>query len=88
MTQRPTLLESLHSPELERILPRLVSYADRRLRRIGWAEGRDHKPAATEPEELVADAVDAALSGKRVWPDDLDLATFLEGITSNEVQHR
>jgi len=65
-----------------------VTYAERRLRRIGWAEGRDHKPAAGEAEDLVSDAVEAALSGARVWPEDMDLETFLVGVMWSQAEHR
>jgi hypothetical protein len=65
------LIEALRSHELEAMLPRLVAYAARRLHRIGWAEGRNHIPAAGDAEDVVADAVEAALAGKHVWPDDM-----------------
>jgi DNA-directed RNA polymerase specialized sigma24 family protein len=88
MPPPPKLVEALHSKEFEEILPRLVAYAARRLRRYRWAEGEDHRPAAAEAEELVNDAVDAALSGKRVWPDDMSLETFLAGVMWSQLEHR
>jgi DNA-directed RNA polymerase specialized sigma24 family protein len=88
MPAHPTLVEALHSREFEAILPELVAYAARRLRRIGWGEGHDHRPSGAEAEELVAEAVEVALSGKRVWPNDLDLKTFLEGVMWSQVEHR
>jgi DNA-directed RNA polymerase specialized sigma24 family protein len=88
MPPRPTLVEALHSREFEAMLPWLVASAERSLRRVGWAEGKDHIPAGAEAEELVSEAVEAALSGKRVWPDDLELHVFLAGVMRSQVEHR
>jgi DNA-directed RNA polymerase specialized sigma24 family protein len=88
MPPPPKLVEALHSKEFEEMLPRLVAYAARRLRRYRWAEGDDHRPAAAEAEEVVSDAVEAALSGKRVWPDDMSLETFLSGVMWSQLAHR
>jgi DNA-directed RNA polymerase specialized sigma24 family protein len=88
MPPPPKLVEALHSIEFEEMLPRLVAYAARRLRRYRWAEGEDHRPAAAEAEEVVSEAVDAALSGKRVWPDDMSLEAFLLGVMWSQLANR
>jgi DNA-directed RNA polymerase specialized sigma24 family protein len=79
--------EALHSPAFKAALPGLVAFAARRLRRAGWAEGRDHLPSAAQAEEVVNEAVALLLSGGRSWPDDLDFKAFLRGVIRSLVSN-
>jgi DNA-directed RNA polymerase specialized sigma24 family protein len=85
---RPSLTQAINSPAFLAVLPRLVAYAARRLRRVGWAEGVDHLPSAAEAEEVVNDALVSCLSGDRVWPRELALETFLRGVIRSQVSHQ
>jgi hypothetical protein len=84
---RPTLHQALFSPEFGAVLGRLIAYAGRRLRRVGWPEGRDHLPGAAEATEVVDAAIDSCLSGARVWPEGVPLEGFLRGVIRSVVSH-
>jgi hypothetical protein len=62
------------------MLPVLLTHAVRRLRRAGLAEGSWGRPSAAEAQGVVNQAIELALSGKRVWPDDLDFEGYLKGL--------
>lgn len=85
---RPTLSEALASADWETLLPLLVADALRRLRRPGHRRLREGLSPRAAAEELVQNAIASALSGRRVWPDDLDLLTFLRGLLWSEVGHK
>lgn len=80
MTQRPSLEKAFAEADWNVLLPALLTHAHRRLARVGMSEGRRKKPAAAEAQEMVNDAIELALSGKRVWPDDIDFETYLKGL--------
>ena len=40
------LRAALREADWEALLPRLVAYAERRLRRVGWILGEDEEPSA------------------------------------------
>jgi hypothetical protein len=59
----------------------LLGYAANRLRRVGWAAGRDEEPSKLSVEQLVNMAVEACLDGSRTWnPETVDFPGFLRGI--------
>lgn len=75
------LRQALRDAHWEALLPGLLGYAANRLRRVGWASGRDTEPSRLSVEQLVNSAVEACLDGSRVWnPDAVDLAGFLRGV--------
>ena len=79
MTNR--LREELRKADWEALLPNLLAYAANRLRRVGWAAGRDVEPSKLSVEQLVNTAVESALDGTRNWdPNAVDLPGFLRGI--------
>ncbi len=82
----------MHSPTellaiLEEATPRLVAYAARRLRRVGWAEGDDDIPSAVQAEEACANAIVSFLDGTRSWPEDVGVETLLYGIIKSQIFH-
>ena len=80
---KPTvdLRMALREANWEAILPGLVAYAATRLRRVGWAAGRDVQPGRLSVEDLVNRAVETCLDGTRHWdPSAVDLPGFLRGV--------
>jgi hypothetical protein len=76
-----TLRQALREADWEALLPRLLAYAAVRLRRVGWAGGRDVEPSRLSVEQLLNSAVEACLDGSRAWdPTAVDLPGFLRGI--------
>jgi hypothetical protein len=78
----PSLLKALADADWERLLPRLASYAERSLRRVGWAQGKDREPNRMSVMEAVNEGVQRALDGRRRWNDDSppELEAFLCGV--------
>lgn len=75
------LQQALQKADWEALLPGLLTYAAARLRRVGWASGRDTEPSRLSVEQLVNSAVEACLDGSRTWnPDAVDLPGFLRGV--------
>lgn len=75
------LRQALRDVDWEAILPGLIGYAAHRLRRVGWAAGRDEEPSKLSVEQLVNMAVEACLDGSRNWnPENVDLPGFLRGV--------
>lgn len=63
------------------MLPRLAVYARIRLRRLGWAEGRDEEPSAMSAKKLVNMAIERFFDDRRAWnPDAVDFETFMRGV--------
>jgi len=73
---------ALRGADWEAILPRLLAYANRRIRRVGWYRGVREEASAMSAEELVHTAIDRCLDGSRTWNGDgpLDLERFLCGV--------
>jgi hypothetical protein len=73
---------ALREADWEALLPRLVAYAERRLRRVGWIVGKDEEPSAMSVEEVINDAIDRCLTGSRTWgtDDPPELGAFLCGV--------
>ena len=69
------------------MLPRLVAYAARRLRRAGWGDGRDYAPAGSEAEDVVHKAILSCFLGKRPWPPGMPLERFLLGAIKSVAYH-
>ena len=75
------LQSALRDADWETLLPSLVAFAARRLRRAGWGAGRDEEPSRLSVEQLVNTAVEHCLDGTRAWdPAAVDLAGFLRGV--------
>lgn len=75
------LRQALRDADWEALLPGLLGYAANRLRRVGWAAGRDEEPSRLSVEQLVNMAVEACLDGSRSWnPDAVDFPGFLRGV--------
>jgi len=73
--------------DLPAMMPRLVAYAARRLRRAGWVDGRDCAPRASDAEDIVQKAILSGLTGKRVWPEGMSLERFLLGAIKSVAYH-
>lgn len=75
------LRQALRDADWEALLPGLLGYAANRLRRVGWAAGRDEEPSKLSVEQIVNMAVEACLDGSRSWdPERVDFPGFLRGI--------
>ena len=75
------LRKALREADWEALLPGLLAYAASRLRRVGWASGRDVEPSKLSVEQVVNMAVEACLDGSRSWnPDAVDFPGFLRGV--------
>jgi len=75
------LRKALREADWEKMLPNLLAYAARRLRRMGWVNGRDEEPGPMSVEQLVNTAIEHCLDGTRTWDStSVDLAGFLRGI--------
>lgn len=76
-----SLREALRKADWEALLPGLLAYAAARLRRVGWAAGRDTEASRLSVEQVVNSAVEACLDGTRTWdPAAVDLPGFLRGV--------
>jgi hypothetical protein len=74
------LHRALRDVDWEALLPKLFAYARRRLRRMGWASGRDTEASKMSVEQLVNTAIERCLDGSRTWdPKAVDLEGFLRG---------
>jgi DNA-directed RNA polymerase specialized sigma24 family protein len=73
---------ALREADWEALLPRLVGYAERRLRRVGWIVGKDEEPSPVSVEDVINDAIDRCLTGSRTWntDDPPELGAFLCGV--------
>lgn len=78
-TPCPSLLKALSEADWELLLPRLTAYAEQRLRRSGWASGRDQEPNRISVMETINVAVERCLQGTRRWNEDNppELGAFL-----------
>jgi hypothetical protein len=76
------LRTALREADWEALLPRLVDYTERRLRRLRWVVGRDEEPTAVSVQEMINDAIDRCLTGSRTWnaDDPPELGAFLCGV--------
>lgn len=76
------LATALRDADWDKILPQLVDYADKRLRRLGWAKGANTLPSAAEATQLVDEAIVRSLAGDRRWNEDdpPELVAFLCGV--------
>jgi hypothetical protein len=82
------LIEAIATADLESMLPRLATYAEKRLNRVGWfssAKLQNHKMNA---QELVDLAIERCVAGKRHWKKQsgyTDLESFLRGVIKSLV---
>lgn len=75
-----TAADAVRSADWSALMPNLVAFARRRLRRCGWGETRESVASVVTAEELVARAIEYALDGSRVWdPAAVDFAGFMRG---------
>ncbi len=87
LTERKPLEQAIREADWDSLLPRLATYAENRLRRVGWAAGRDHEPSAASVQDTVNLAIERCLDGSRKWTDDApeDLERFLCGVIKSIV---
>jgi hypothetical protein len=76
------LRAALREADWEALLPRLVDYTERRLRRLGWVVGQDKEASAVSVQGVINDAIDRCLAGSRTWnaDDPPELGAFLCGV--------
>jgi hypothetical protein len=76
------LRTALREADWEALLPGLTAYAARRLRLVGWPEGRDEEPSAMSVQEVINIAIERCLDGSRSWDegDPPELGAFLCGV--------
>lgn len=91
---KQTLDQALKTADLERLIPLLIDYADKRVRRYLWrgyllkgGSSRQSLAARKSADDFVMEAFDALTNGSRSYRDDLDLETNLrrtiESMVSN-----
>lgn len=86
MSETPNLGEALRHADWDDLLPRLVAYAEWRLRRVGWSAGQDREPSAMSVQQVINTAVQTCLEDRRRWPESCpDLEIFLKGVVKNIV---
>jgi len=81
------LAKLLEEADLEKIIPKLLGYADNVIRRYAWRGVRTYKGAngqllanGQDANDFVQEAFRRLLDGRRNWdPDKLDLMGFLKG---------
>ena len=82
------LIEAISTADLESMLPRLATYAEKRLNRVGWFSSATLQNHKMNPKELVDLAIERCLSGKRHWKKQSgsqDLESFLRGVIKSLV---
>lgn len=82
------LIEAISMADLEAMLPRLATYAEKRLNRIGWFTTPKLQTHKMNPKELVDLAIERCLAGKRHWKKQsgyADLESFLRGVIKSLV---
>jgi DNA-directed RNA polymerase specialized sigma24 family protein len=84
----PTLIQALGSPAFKEMVPQLLAYARRRLRRAGWAEGRDHAVCEADATDVLHGMIESCLSGERGWKEGVPLYAFLCNVMRSQVFHR
>jgi hypothetical protein len=77
---------ALHEADWDSLHPQLVAHAEWRLRRAGWAAGKDHEPSALAVGQVIDTAIERCLEGRRNWSDACpDLEAFLKGVIDSIV---
>ena len=77
------LIEAISTADLEKMLPRLATYAEKRLGRVGWFSTAKLQTHKMNPKDLVDLALERCLAGKRHWKKQSgypDLESFLRGV--------
>lgn len=77
------LIEAISTADLEKMLPRLATYAEKRLGRVGWFSTAKLQTHKMNPKDLVDLAIERCLAGKRHWKKQSgysDLEWFLRGV--------
>lgn len=85
------LVEAIATANLEAILPRLATYAEKRMGRVGWFMTAEHETHKMNPKELVDLAIERCLAGKRHWKKSsgyTDLESFLRGVIKSLVSSK
>jgi hypothetical protein len=80
VSDKPDLREALRKADWDKLLPVLRAYAFHRLRRAGWAAGRDIEPSRMSVDQIVHTAIEHALTVREWNPEAVDLTGFLRGI--------
>ena len=81
------VLRRLEEAELIQLYPRLVTYAKFKLEKVTWLGG--HPPGGVEPRDLVQEAIESLVSGRRTWDvaKHHELEVVLKGIIRSAVSH-
>jgi hypothetical protein len=86
VTEGGDLDRAIRDATWESLLPRLAAYAETRLRRVGWAAGKDQQPSGASVKEVVNIAIERCLDGQRkTFTAADDLETFLRGVIRSVV---
>ncbi len=82
------VLRRLEEANWDQILPKLVVYAQFRLKAISWPGG--HPPGGTQAEDLVQEAIKLLYIGQRTWDVAKypNLEAVLKGIIKSLVSHQ
>jgi hypothetical protein len=84
------VLEALESQLTSEMIERLVTYAEWKVRKRHWQGIRGAPmPEGLEPKDLVPDAVEKVLDGRRRWDptEQPDLFKHLTGVIDSDVNH-
>lgn len=85
------LVGAIATADLEAMLPRLATYAEKRMSRVGWFTTSKHESHKMNPKELVDLAIERCLTGKRHWKESsgyVDLESFLRGVIKSLVSSK
>lgn len=88
MSDEHDLIEAIANADLESMLPRLATYAEKRLNRVGWFSTEKLQTHKMNPKELVDHAIERCLLRKRHWKKNsgyADLESFLRWVIKSLV---
>ena len=87
---KPEILKKLKESDWSDILPRLVLYAEFKVRRLYWrTKEKNTLPDGSTAEDLAQQAIELVFSGDRRWAPDKnpDILLYLKGVVDSLVSH-
>jgi len=87
---KPEILKKLKESDWSDILPRLVLYAEFKVRRLYWrTKEKNTLPDGSTAEDLAHQAIELVFSGDRRWAPDKnpDILLYLKSVVDSLVSH-